>query len=105
MGGRAVQVQQGRDIWRGGFVQAPSLIGYLIEQGLLGHELIRQHLVKPLIAHHYTDNGDIKWKAFRTMVLYQLFVTEGDVLLRGLLEPEEKSSRGEWWGWMQGNYR
>lgn len=71
-----------------GFIGRASLIGYFIERGLLSHEFVRRHLVKPLIAHHYTDcDGD--QKSVRAMVIYQLFVAARDILLQGLLEPED----------------
>lgn len=65
-----------------GFVRAASFIGYLIEWGLLSHELTRQHLVKPLIAHD--DNN-----YHRARAIHQLFRTGGNTLLCGLLEPED----------------
>jgi len=65
-----------------GFIRAASFVGYLIERGLLSHEFVRQHLVKPLIAyrgyHYYRQNA-----------IYQLFLAAGNTLLRGLLEPED----------------
>jgi len=72
-----------------GFVRAASFLGYLIDQGLLAHELVRRHLVKPLISHHYTDQGNVQNKSFRTMAIYQLLVTAGNTLLQGLLGPED----------------
>ena len=69
-----------------GFISAASFVGCLIELGLLSHELVRRFLVKPLIAHHYTENNE-KYKSVRTMAIYQLFVTAGNMLLQGLLEP------------------
>jgi len=75
--------------WGGeGFVRAASLVGHLIECGVLDHELVRQYLIKPLIAHHYTDNG-IAHKYFRAGAIYQLFVAAGNTLLQGLLKTED----------------
>ena len=70
-----------------GFVRAASLVGHLIERGMLGHDLVQRHLVKPLIAHHHTDTDQAK--AVRANAIYQLLVTAGNTLLRGLLEPED----------------
>jgi len=72
----------------GGFIGAASFVGYLIEWGLLGHELVRRHLVKPLIAHRYGDRDDAQ-KSVRVMAIYQLFVAARSSLLQGLLEPED----------------
>jgi len=75
--------------WGGeGFIRAASFVGYLIEWGLLGHELVRRHLVKPLIAHHYGDCEDAQ-KSVRAMAIYQLFAAARNSLLQGLLEPED----------------
>jgi hypothetical protein len=63
-----------------GFPRAASFVGHLIECGLLGHDLVRRHLIKPLIAHHGYDNS-------RAGAIYQLFVAAGNTLLQGLLEP------------------
>jgi len=71
-----------------GFMGAASFVGYLIEWGLLSDELVRRHLVKPLIAHHYTNPSD-HGKSIRVMAIYRLFVAAGDTLLQGLLEPED----------------
>ena len=71
----------------GGFVRAASFVGHLIECGVLGHDLVRRHLVKPLITHHHTDpNGA---KSTRASAIYQLFAAAGNTLLHGLLEPED----------------
>ena len=32
----------------GGFLCAAALVGHLIDYGMLGHNLVRRHLVKPL---------------------------------------------------------
>lgn len=71
-----------------GFIRAASFVGHLIAQELLSHELVRRHLVKPLIAHHYTP-GDGAQKTIRVIAIYQLFISAGNTLLRGLLEPED----------------
>jgi hypothetical protein len=63
-----------------GFPRAASFVGHLIECGLLGHDLVRRHLIKPLIAHHGYDNS-------RATAIYHLFVVAGNTLLQGLLEP------------------
>ena len=43
-----------------GFIRATSFVEYLIERGLLSSDLVRRHLVKPLIAHHYEDQDDVQ---------------------------------------------
>jgi hypothetical protein len=63
-----------------GFLRAASFVGHLIECGLLGHDLVRRHLIKPLIAHHGYDNS-------RAAAIYHLFVIAGNTLLQGLLDP------------------
>jgi len=72
----------------GGFVNAASFTGHLIERGLPDHDLVRRHLVKPLIAHHYVNADDVG-RSFRAMAIYYLFVAAKDTLLQGLLEPED----------------
>ena len=63
-----------------GFPRAASFVGHLIECGLLGHDLVRRHLIKPLIAHHdYHDS--------RAEAIYNLFVVARNTLLQGFLEP------------------
>ena len=75
--------------WGGeGFIRAASFVGHLIEWGLFSYEFTRRHLVKPLIAIHYTDS-DVLEKFFRPMAIYQLFVVARDTLLQGLLGPED----------------
>ena len=71
-----------------GYVRAASFVGHLIEWDLLGHELVRRHLVKPLITHHYTDGDDAEGTV-RAKAAYKLFLAAGNTLLRGLLEPED----------------
>jgi hypothetical protein len=63
-----------------GFPRAASFVGHLIECGLLSHDLVRRHLIKPLTAHHGYDNS-------RACAIYQLFTVAGKTLLQGLLEP------------------
>jgi len=73
-----------------GFIQAASFVGCIIEHGLLSHELVRQHLVKPLINHHYThDDINETGKAVRANALYRLFAVAGKTLLQGLLETND----------------
>jgi len=71
-----------------GFIGAASFVGHLIKWGLLSDELVRRHLVKPLIAHHYTNPSD-HGRFVRATAIYRLFVAAGDTLLQGLLEPED----------------
>jgi hypothetical protein len=49
---------------------------------LLSHDLVRRHLVKPLVAHH-------GYNIHRARAIYQLFVAAGKTLFQGLLEPED----------------
>ena len=70
-----------------GFVRAASFVGHLIERDLLSHDLVRRHLIKPLIVHHNADPDYVE--SVRTNAIYQLFITAGKSLLRGLLEPED----------------
>ena len=72
----------------GGFISAASFVGYLIEWGLLSSDLVRRHLVKPLIAHHYGDRDDVQ-RSVRAIAIYQLFAAAKGSLLQGLLEPED----------------
>jgi hypothetical protein len=65
-----------------GFVRAAQFVGHLIERGLFSHEIVRRHLIKPLVAH----DG---YNYYRTNAIYQLFATAGNTLLQGLLEPED----------------
>jgi len=71
-----------------GFIRAASFVGHLIEHGLLSQELLRQHLIKPLINHYDEDpryNQDTVW----ANAIYQLFIAAGSTLFQGLLEPED----------------
>ena len=72
----------------GGFVNAGSFVGHLIERGLLDHNLVRRHLVKPLIVHHDTNADDVG-RSFRAMAIYKLFIAAKNTLLQGLLEPKD----------------
>ena len=71
-----------------GFIRAASFVGHLIECGVLDHDLIRRHLIKPLITHRYTTPDDLG-RSYRAMAIYNLFIAAGDTLLQGLLEPED----------------
>lgn len=79
------------------------LVGCLIEQGLLSHELVKRHLAKPLINHDYSYRNDLTSRnaaEARTMAIDQLF-TAGNSLLRGLLDPEDVQACFEildYWG-------
>ena len=66
-----------------GFISATSFVGYLIEWGLLSDELVRRHLVKPLIAHRNEDREDVQ-RSVRAMAIYQLFAAARNSLLQGL---------------------
>ena len=66
-----------------GFARAASFVGRLIECGMLSDDLVRRHLIKPLIAHRLSE------ARFRAKAIYTLFVAAGNTLLRGLLEPED----------------
>ena len=72
-----------------GFISAAAFIGHLVEWGLLTHELVRRHLIKPLTNHHDKDNNLSAPGATRAKAVYQLFVAAGNTLLQGLLEPED----------------
>ena len=71
-----------------GFVYAASLVGHLTECGVLDHELVPRYLIKPLIAHHYTNAEDFG-RSFRAMAIYQIFAAAKNTLLQGLLEAED----------------
>lgn len=72
-----------------GFIGAATFVGYLIEWDLLSSDLVRRHLVKPLIAHHYYENRDDDQRSFRAIAIFQLFTAAKNSLLQGLLEPED----------------
>jgi hypothetical protein len=65
-----------------GFTRAALFVGHLIKCGLLNHDLVRRHLIKPLVAHHGYDNH-------RAKAIYRIFVVAGNTLLQGLLEPKD----------------
>jgi len=71
-----------------GLVWAASFVGHLIECGLLDHDLVRSHLIKPLMAHDYAGTDGVG-RSFRALAIYQLFAAARDTLLQGLLEPED----------------
>jgi len=70
-----------------GFMRAASLVGHLIERGLVSNELVRRHLVKPLTTHYFEKNKYDDATYYRTRAIYQLFIVAGNTLLQGLLEP------------------
>ena len=78
-----------------GFVRAASFVGYLIKWGLLAHELVKRHLIKPLINHNNNFNFDSYYRpqnspeAVRANAIYKLFTAAEDTLLQGLLEPKD----------------
>ena len=92
-------VASSEDLWTGwhgglvsknggpGFIRAASFVGHLIEGGLIDHKLVRRHVLRPLTAHYYQKNS-LK-QVTRAHAIYGLFATAGDIILRGLLEPEE----------------
>ena len=71
------------------FVNAASFIGHLINWGLLNHELVQRHLIKPLLTTCSIDfvPGDI-YKPARANAIYRLFIAAGNSLM-GFLEPED----------------
>ena len=72
------------------FTHAATFVGHLIQKDLLNRELLQRHLIKPLISHHYADDANPPVDGLvRGTAIYQLFVTAGNTLLRGLLEPED----------------
>ena len=72
-----------------GFVRAASFIGHLIERGLLNHELVRRHLIKPLTNHVDTNDVADTPGGTRAKAIYQLFLAAGNTLLQGTLEPDD----------------
>ena len=68
-----------------GFERVASFVGQLIETGLLSHDLVRRHLIKPLITRDDGDDNDDR----RTYAIYELFVVAGSNLLQGLIEPDD----------------
>jgi hypothetical protein len=72
-----------------GFINAASFIGYLIKWGLLSHELIQRHLIKPLTNHLDNHVYETSPGAIRAKAIYQLLTAAGDTLLQGLLKPDD----------------
>ena len=73
-----------------GFIRAASFVGYLIEWGLLSHELVQQHLTKSLTNHMHGDDNRVESPGYiRANAIYQLFAAAGNTLLQGLLEPDD----------------
>jgi len=72
-----------------GFIRAASFVGHLIECGLLSHELVREHLVKPLTDHYCGNTEDIKGYSVRGNAIYQLFIAAGNTLFQGVFEAED----------------
>ena len=72
-----------------GFIRAASFIGSLIGWDLLNHELVRQHLTKPLTNHYDNHDHPCSAEATRANAIYQLFTAAGDNLLQGLIEAED----------------
>ena len=72
-----------------GFISAASFVGYLIEWGLLSHELVQRHLTKPLTNHYDNDEAMDTPGATRAKAIYQLFIAAGNTLLQGLLAPDD----------------
>ena len=80
-----------RNVTKGGgcgFRDAASFVGNLIERDLLNHKLVRQHLIKFLTMHYYPSPGTHQ-EIVRINAIFQLFVVAGDVLVQGLLEPDD----------------
>ena len=71
-----------------GFIEAASFVGNLIEYGLLDHELVQLHLIKPLTTHDYPEPGKPE-ETVRVHAICRLFVAAGSTLVQGLLEPED----------------
>ena len=69
-----------------GFIHAASFVGHLIERGLVGRELVRRYVFKPLTTYYYEDN--FKKQSIPANAIYQLFIA-GNSLLQGLLESED----------------
>jgi len=72
-----------------GFARAGSFVGHLIACGLLSHELVRQHLIKPLADHYYGDSEAFQRYPVRANAIYQLFIAAGNALFQGLFEAED----------------
>ena len=89
-----------------GFIRGASFVGYLIEWGLLDHDLVRRHLIRPLTDHHYGLGHDTSPETVRANAIYQLFAAAGNTVLQGLFEPEDVqacfSIIGPRSGWIHG---
>ena len=70
------------------FMEVTSYIGHLVEHGLFSPELVRLHLIRSLTMHHYSSPNRPA-ETVRANAICRLFCIAGDVLLRGLLEPED----------------
>lgn len=67
-----------------GFVRAAFFLGCLIKHGLLRRELVRWHVIKPLILYNkYNLNLH---PSVRAGAVYQLFTAAGDAILQGFIE-------------------
>ena len=71
-----------------GFIEAASFVGHLIDCGLVDHELVRLHLIKPLTTHHYPQLGKAK-ETVRVNAICRLFIAAGSTLIQGLLKPDD----------------
>ena len=67
----------------GGLVRAASFVGHLIDCDLLSRELVGRYL--KTLTPNYNGNG--VHPDYRAGAIYQLFITAGNTLLQGLLEP------------------
>ena len=72
-----------------GFMRAAAFVGHNIRWDLLSNDLVRQHLIKPLINHHNNEEDNRSAEAVRANAIYQLFTAAGNTLLQGLLEVED----------------
>ena len=72
-----------------GFIRGASFVGYLIEWGLLDHDLVGRHLIKSLTNHHYCPGSSSSPETVRANAIYQLFAAAETTLLQGLFEPED----------------
>jgi len=71
-----------------GFIEAALFMGHLIECGLLNHDLVRLHPIKPLAAHYY-PKPKTPAETVRANAICRLFVVAGNTLVQGPLEPED----------------
>lgn len=70
-----------------GFIRAATFVGGLAKRGLLSREHVQWHVIKPLTL--YNKERTILDPTIRANAIYKVFVTAGDTLLRGLLEPRD----------------